>query len=119
MRCDDLQRTSRNRQDKKQKLIQQPKNTNNGDPIDLRRNPQPKVQQKICLITSWGCARILRDGAATVTGDVAPKRANSKTPLPEMKANDDDDAAAQVRAACRRKAGEVDTKAQCKRLGGF
>lgn len=54
MRYDDLQRTSRDRQDKKHKLIQQPKNTNNGEPIDLRRNPEPKVQQKICLITSWG-----------------------------------------------------------------
>jgi hypothetical protein len=49
MRYDDLQRTSRDRQDKKHKLIQQPKNTNNGEPIDLRRNPEPKVQQKICL----------------------------------------------------------------------
>jgi hypothetical protein len=36
-----------------------------------------------------------------------------------MNANEDDDAAAQERAARRRKAGEVDTKAQCKRLGGF
>lgn len=54
MRYDDLQRTSRDRQDKKHKLIQQPNNTNNGEPMDLRRNPEPKVQQKICLITSWG-----------------------------------------------------------------
>ncbi|CAK9874859.1 unnamed protein product [Sphagnum jensenii] len=49
MRYDYLQRTSRDRQDKEHKLIQQPKNTNNGEPIDLRRNPEPKVQQKICL----------------------------------------------------------------------
>jgi hypothetical protein len=36
-----------------------------------------------------------------------------------MKGNEDDNAAAQERAARCWKADEDDTKAQCKRLGGF
>lgn len=82
----------------------------------MRRNPEPKVQQKIYL---GGALEYCEMGAATGTGDVAPTRTNSKTPLPEMKANEDDNAAAQERAARCWKAGEDDRKAQCKRLGGF
>jgi hypothetical protein len=50
--------------------------------------------QKFSKRSAWlrvgGCARILRDGAVTETGDVARTRANSKTPLPEIEANEDE-----------------------------